>query len=165
MLGFRWPGAWAVVFLTKITPGIGVLWFAFRREWRSFAIALGVTAAVTAVSFALNPQWWAEFREAMTVQAGAAMEVPPAAIQISLPVRLVLAVVVVVLRAPAPIGVARPGRRDDRGAGALVERVRDPRRLRAAARGPRADEAADRPCGRSAAPRARRQSTTTAANA
>jgi hypothetical protein len=94
VLGFRWPAAWAVVILTKITPGIGILWFGFRREWRSFAIALGATAAVTAVSFALNPAWWSEFREAMSVQASGAVDVPAAAIQISLPVRLVVAVVV-----------------------------------------------------------------------
>ena len=94
VLGFRWPATWSVVFLTKMTPGIGVLWFAFRREWRSFAIALGATAAIAAASFALAPQLWREFFDAMTVQAGAAIDVPPAAIQISLPVRLVLAVLV-----------------------------------------------------------------------
>lgn len=99
VLGFRWPGAWAVVFLTKITPGIAVLWFAFRREWRSLGIALGVTAAVAAVSFVLSPAWWAEFREALTVQASAALDVPPAAIQIPLPIRLVAAVVVVAFAA------------------------------------------------------------------
>ena len=99
VLGFRWPGAWAAVILTKITPGVAVLWFAFRGEWRKFGIALGVTAAAAVVSFALNPAWWAEFREAMTVQAGAAIDVPPAAIQISLPIRLVGAVVVVAFAA------------------------------------------------------------------
>jgi hypothetical protein len=94
VVGIRWPAAWAVVILTKMTPGIGVLWFAFRREWRSLAIALGATAAVTAVSFALNPAWWSEFRDAMSVQASGAIDVPAAAIQVSLPVRLVLAVVI-----------------------------------------------------------------------
>jgi hypothetical protein len=34
VIGFRWPAAWALVLLTKITPGIGLLWFAVRREWR-----------------------------------------------------------------------------------------------------------------------------------
>lgn len=58
---FRWPWAWALVILTKVTPGIGVLWFAFRREWRAFGIALGVTAAITAVSFALAPDAWFEW--------------------------------------------------------------------------------------------------------
>ena len=44
VLGFRYPVAWAVVLLTKVTPGIGLLWFAVRREWRSLAIAVGATA-------------------------------------------------------------------------------------------------------------------------
>jgi glycosyl transferase family 87 len=94
VVGFRWPATWSVVFLTKMTPGIGVLWFAFRREWRSLLIALGATAAITAASFAIAPQLWREFLDAMTVQAGAAIDVPPAAIQISLPIRLVVAVAV-----------------------------------------------------------------------
>ena len=53
--GFRWPAAWAFVLLSKVTPGIGLVWFAVRREWRSLAIALAVTAAIVAVSFALAP--------------------------------------------------------------------------------------------------------------
>lgn len=95
VIGFRWPAAWAVVILTKITPGIALAWFAFRGEWRSLAIALGATAAVTAVSFALAPNWWSEFINAMTVQAPAALNVPPAAIPIPLPIRLVVALIVV----------------------------------------------------------------------
>ena len=46
--GFRWPWTWAFVLLTKITPGVGLLWFVLRREWRQLAIALGATAAVLA---------------------------------------------------------------------------------------------------------------------
>ena len=33
--GFRLSGAWALMALTKVTPFIGVLWFAARQEWRS----------------------------------------------------------------------------------------------------------------------------------
>jgi hypothetical protein len=58
VLGFRWPGFWAFVLLTKVTPGVGLVWFLVRREWRSLAIALGVTAAIAAVSFAIAPQTW-----------------------------------------------------------------------------------------------------------
>ncbi|HEY4189138.1 MAG TPA: glycosyltransferase 87 family protein, partial [Candidatus Limnocylindrales bacterium] len=36
--GFRYPATWALLALTKVTPFIGVLWFAARREWRSLAI-------------------------------------------------------------------------------------------------------------------------------
>jgi hypothetical protein len=55
VLGFRWPAAWAFVLLTKVTPGIGLLWFAVRREWRSLGIALGATGLVVAVSFVVIP--------------------------------------------------------------------------------------------------------------
>ncbi len=50
MIGFRYPAAWSLILLTKITPGIGLLWFAVRREWRALAIALGATAAIASVS-------------------------------------------------------------------------------------------------------------------
>ncbi len=57
--GFRWPAAWALLLLTKIAPGVGLLWFVLRREWRNLAVALGATVAIAAVSFALQPQaWW-----------------------------------------------------------------------------------------------------------
>ncbi|MBI3750681.1 MAG: DUF2029 domain-containing protein [Chloroflexi bacterium] len=36
-LGFRYPATWAFVLLTKVTPGVGLLWFAVRREWRALA--------------------------------------------------------------------------------------------------------------------------------
>ncbi len=41
VLGFRWPSLWAFNILTKVTPGVGLLWFLVRREWRPLAIALG----------------------------------------------------------------------------------------------------------------------------
>ena len=58
VLGFRYPSLWAFSILTKVTPGIGLLWFLVRREWRSLAIALGTTAAIVALSFALAPTAW-----------------------------------------------------------------------------------------------------------
>src|SRR4029078_3451704 len=61
VVGFRWPATWAFVLLTKVTPGVGVLWFAVRREWRNLAIVLGRTAAIVAVSFAIKPSLWSEW--------------------------------------------------------------------------------------------------------
>ena len=58
VLGLRRPAAWAAVLLTKVTPGIGLLWFAFRREWRALAIALSVTAGLVLVSFVFAPSLW-----------------------------------------------------------------------------------------------------------
>ena len=58
VVGFRYPAAWATVLLTKVTPGVGVLWFAARREWGSLAAALGATAVIAAVSFVFAPGQW-----------------------------------------------------------------------------------------------------------
>lgn len=61
VLGFRWAGTWSFVLLTKVTPGVGLLWFAVRREWRALAIALGTTAAIAAVSFVVAPGVWQDW--------------------------------------------------------------------------------------------------------
>jgi hypothetical protein len=61
VLGFRAPPLWAFPFLTKITLGVGVVWFAVRREWRSLALAVGSTALLVAVSFVLAPAAWADW--------------------------------------------------------------------------------------------------------
>ena len=60
-LGFRYPWTWAFVLLTKVTPGVGLLWFAVRREWRSLGIALGVTAAIVAISVIIDGRLWSEW--------------------------------------------------------------------------------------------------------
>jgi hypothetical protein len=70
VLGFRWPVAWAIVLMTKIAPGVGLLWFAVRGEWRSLAIALGTTAAVAAVSFLIVPDAWRDWIDVVIRNAG-----------------------------------------------------------------------------------------------
>ncbi|HEX7473684.1 MAG TPA: glycosyltransferase family 87 protein [Candidatus Limnocylindrales bacterium] len=59
--GFRWPATWSFILLSKVTPGVGLVWFAVRREWRSLAIAIGVTAAIAGVSFVLAPRLWTDW--------------------------------------------------------------------------------------------------------
>jgi hypothetical protein len=61
VLGLRWPALWVVPLLTKITPGIGIVWFLVRREWGKLIVALGVTLGVMAVSFVLDPNGWASW--------------------------------------------------------------------------------------------------------
>jgi hypothetical protein len=60
-LGFRYPAAWAFVILTKVTPGIGLLWFAVRREWRALAVAGGATAALAVVSLLVDGRLWGDW--------------------------------------------------------------------------------------------------------
>jgi glycosyl transferase family 87 len=56
--GFRYAATWALMLLTKVTPGIGILWFLVRREWRAFVLAIGVTAAIAAISLLLDRSAW-----------------------------------------------------------------------------------------------------------
>ncbi len=68
--GFRHPWTWAFLLLTKITPGVGLLWFALRREWRALAIAIGATAVVAAVSYLLMPQAWRDWIDLLRGNTG-----------------------------------------------------------------------------------------------
>jgi hypothetical protein len=72
VVGFRWPAAWALMFLTKVTPGVGVIWFLVRREWRSLAIAVGATLAIAAVSYVLDPSAWARWVDVLRADASGA---------------------------------------------------------------------------------------------
>ena len=59
--GLRWPALWSFVLLTKVTPGVGLLWFVARREWHNLAIALGVTACLATASFVVGPGTWFDY--------------------------------------------------------------------------------------------------------
>ena len=61
VLVFRSPGAWSFLILTKVTPGVGIAWFAARREWRYVRNAVLITLAVVAISFLITPQAWIEW--------------------------------------------------------------------------------------------------------
>ena len=91
-LGFRHPWAWAFVILTKVTPGVGLIWFAVRREWRSLAIALGVTTAVSAATYVIAPNLWRDWVDSLISNLDQPLyfSVPPA-----LTFRLPLATVIV----------------------------------------------------------------------
>lgn len=74
VVGFRFAGAWVVIVLTKVTPGIGLLWFLVRREWRALASAIVVTAALVAVSAILDRGAWTAWLDLLGRQAGAPLQ-------------------------------------------------------------------------------------------
>jgi hypothetical protein len=94
VLGFRYPVAWAFILLTKVSPGVGVLWFAFRGEWRKLALAVGTAAAIATVSFVVAPDLWRQYVSTMVnnlaYDPGHAYPVP-----IPLPVRLAISAAIV----------------------------------------------------------------------
>lgn len=111
VVGFRWPAVWLLPFITKLTPGIGVLWFAARREWKSLGVALGATAAVVGLSMTIDPRAWVGWIEMLL-----RFETPTSANGVFLPVPLWIRLPLVALlivwgarndrRWVLPIGVA-----------------------------------------------------------
>jgi len=95
VLGFRYSAAWSFVLLTKVTPGIGLLWFAVRREWRPLGIAFGATAAIVAVSYVLDPAAWQAWIASLATDASTPLDTPGWYLAVPLVVRLPLAAVIV----------------------------------------------------------------------
>ena len=94
VLGFRYPWTWAFIVLTKVTPGVGLVWFVVRREWRSLAISAGVTAAIVAASIAVDGSLWPDWLGFLG-RAGAGAVVGQFEIAVPLWVRLPAALVLV----------------------------------------------------------------------
>lgn len=94
------PGAWSFVLLTKVTPGVGIVWHLVRGEWRALAVTVGATAAISLVSFALAPQLWAEWIALLGASAGMSNPFPELVIvPLPLTVRLGMALLVTVAAA------------------------------------------------------------------
>jgi hypothetical protein len=92
VLGFRYPAVWAFPLLTKIAPGIGLLWFAFRREWRHLAIALAATVGIAALSALFMPELWRGWFDFLVRSVATTTKVDGAYLAIPLWLRLPVAV-------------------------------------------------------------------------
>ena len=96
VLGFRASFTWALPILTKVTPGIGIAWFAVRREWRELGIALGVTGLIVGVSYALDPALWRQWIDVIAASSSTPTTVGwylPVALVIRLPIAIAVAAV------------------------------------------------------------------------
>lgn len=91
--GFSRPGVWALALLTKVTPGLGLLWFAVRREWRALLEAGVVTAAIVAVSWVVVPDLWTSWIDLLA--SSTESSTVPGSLPIPLLVRLPVAAIVI----------------------------------------------------------------------
>jgi hypothetical protein len=73
VLSFRYPSAYSLPLLTKITPGVGVLWFLGAQKWRAFLVALGTTVAIAAVSFVIGVGQWLDWIGLLRASSGVAV--------------------------------------------------------------------------------------------
>jgi len=61
VVGMRRPAAWSFAVLTKVTTGVGLLWFATRGEWKRLLQGVGATVLIVAVSYAVDPTAWSDW--------------------------------------------------------------------------------------------------------
>jgi hypothetical protein len=66
VVGQNRPAAWTVPLLTKVSPGVGLIWFVVRREWRQLSVAVGFTALLALVSFVVAPDLWGQWLGLLT---------------------------------------------------------------------------------------------------
>lgn len=59
--GLHRPPAWSFAILTKVSTGVGLLWFATRGEWKALLQGLGATAVIVALFYAIDPSAWNEW--------------------------------------------------------------------------------------------------------
>ena len=88
-------GAWAFPLLTKVTPGIGMVWHAVHGEWRAVVIGLGLTAGIVGASVLVAPDLWAEWIGLLVANTGSdpRIQVIPLPLLVRLPVALAVVVV------------------------------------------------------------------------
>jgi hypothetical protein len=97
VLGFGRSWAWSFPLLTKVTPGLGLLWFGVRREWLRLAVAMAATAAVIAITAILTPGLWADWFALLRSSTGSSTV--PGSVPIPFVIRLPIAVLVIVYAA------------------------------------------------------------------
>jgi hypothetical protein len=71
VLGLRWPVAWSFLALTKVSPFLGVAWFAARGEWRKLAVAVVATISIALLSALADPGAWRTWFAVLVSNSGA----------------------------------------------------------------------------------------------
>lgn len=70
LLMLRWPAIGSLLLLTKLTPGVALIWFLVRGEWRNLALAIGATIAIAGATFAIAPALWFDWFESLAANVG-----------------------------------------------------------------------------------------------
>jgi hypothetical protein len=91
VLGLHRSAAWSLPILTKVTPIVGLTWFAVRREWRSTAIAVGTTAAIVVGTWFFVADLWVEWLDLVTAAVPVDSGVAYTVIEAPLLLRLLIA--------------------------------------------------------------------------
>lgn len=56
---------WAPALLTKITPGVGLVWHMVRRQWRDVATCVALTAGIVGIGIIVSPDLWSAWLDSL----------------------------------------------------------------------------------------------------
>ena len=93
VLALRHPAAWALPVLTKIGPGVGLLWHVVRRDWRSLRVGLLACGLVVLVTVVAAPWAWADY--IAFVQRSSDLAMPLEVVSIPWSVRLAMSALLI----------------------------------------------------------------------
>jgi hypothetical protein len=62
----RWPWAFALGALVKVSPGLGLVYLAMQRRWRDVAVSAALGLGVVAISYVLAPELWRQWLAAIS---------------------------------------------------------------------------------------------------
>jgi Glycosyltransferase family 87 len=65
----RWPWLFTVGALTKVSPGLGIVYLALQRRWRDVAVSVLVGVTITGASLVLAPDLWRAWLDAISGRA------------------------------------------------------------------------------------------------
>ena len=93
--GIRYPAVWSFVLLSKVTPGVGILWFAVRGEWRRLGRALATTGAIMLATAVVAAGLWSAWIAMLATAVSLTPEPGQPYLAVPLALRLPAAVVLV----------------------------------------------------------------------
>lgn len=91
VLAVRHAGWWSVPLLTKVAPAAGITYLLGARLWRQVAIAVGVTAGLSLLSFILAPHLWFDWVQSLVTNTGRSIPSDVAVIPGPIALRVVVA--------------------------------------------------------------------------
>jgi hypothetical protein len=61
VVGMTYPAGWVFPLLTKVSSGLGLIWFAARMDWGAVVKVLVATLMVSSISFIITPKYWVDW--------------------------------------------------------------------------------------------------------
>lgn len=71
VLAFRWPAILSFAILAKVTPGVVLVWFIVKRDWRAVWVTLGSTVLIVVLTYPFVGDAWPSYVRMLADNGGA----------------------------------------------------------------------------------------------